>query len=623
VTFRDLTLRRKLIAIGIAASATALMLTSIVFLVTSYLMAQRSVRSDVTAQAAILADNSTAALAFGDQVAATETLRALRAKTNIDLACLYNGNDELFTFFTAEPDQVCPARSPEAGQQVLTEVVAVSQPILVSDRRVGTIYVRGNMDEVMLAMRIQGTATIIGVVLGLLAAIVIASRLERVILSPLRSLADTASRISRGSDYSLRAGKQADDEIGQLVDSFNGMVEQVERRDGRLSAANDELSRASRLKDEFLAALSHELRTPLNAILGWLQILLKTPTGPEQTRRALESVDRNARAQARLIEDLLDISRIVSGKFHFKSEIVELVGVVESAIDSIRPAANARRIAIVTRLAAPPKVVTGDSDRLRQAVWNLLSNAVKFSPAGGTIDVDLNETGAGLTLVVRDHGIGIDKSFLPHVFDRFRQADGSMTRQHGGLGLGLAIAHEIVELHGGTIRVESDGPGTGAAFFISLPVVAAMREQPRPAPTLVAPQPDILRGWTVLVVDDDPDARELAKTALSQAGAEVAVADGPAEALAMIRGAHFDALVCDIAMPEHDGFALLNLIRERESREGRFTPAVAVTAYAGDATRRNAEAAGYQAFLSKPYELPDLVLTVSRLKTSMPRDLTA
>jgi len=624
VAFRDLTLRRKLIAIGVAATASALFLTTVVFLVTAYVVARNVVRGDVAAQANIVADNSTAALAFGDQVAATETLRALRAKDNIDVACLYDVNGEVFAFFSASADLRCPVTPPALGEEVMNSAVTESQQILVGGRPVGTIYLRGNMDEVILRMRIQATAAIIAVVLSLLAAIVIASRLERVIMSPLRSLADTASRISHGSDYSLRARKHADDEIGRLVDSFNGMVEQVERRDRRLSAANDELSRASRLKDEFLAALSHELRTPLNAILGWLQILLQTPTGPEQTRRALESVDRNARVQARLIEDLLDVSRIVSGKFHFKSEIVELVGVIESAIESIRPAANARRIEVVTRLADPPRVVTGDSDRLRQAVWNLLSNAVKFSSAGAQVEIELTESPNAFEIVVRDHGIGIEPSFIPHVFDRFRQADGSMTRQHGGLGLGLAIAHEIIELHGGTVRVESGGLGTGATFRISLPVVPAMRVVPRAASNEPEPLPVALHGTSVLVVDDDADARELARTVLSRAGADVVVADGGVSALEHVELRPFDAFVCDIAMPQYDGFALLSLMRERESKSGRFTPAVAVTAYAGDESRRNAEAAGYQAFLSKPYELQELVVTVARLRSkTVPRDLTA
>ena len=234
MAFRDLTLRRKLIAIGVAATAAALFLTTTVFLVTSYLVARNSVRSDIATQTAIVADNSTAALAFGDQGAATETLRALRVKDNIDVACLYDINGDVFAFFSAASDPSCPATPPPIGEEVMNSAVTESQPILVGGRQVGTIYLRGNMDEVILRMRIQATAAILAVVLSLLAAIVIASRLERVIMSPLRSLADTASRISHGSDYSLRAQKHADDEIGQLVDSFNGMVEQVERRDRRL-----------------------------------------------------------------------------------------------------------------------------------------------------------------------------------------------------------------------------------------------------------------------------------------------------------------------------------------------------------------------------------------------------
>jgi signal transduction histidine kinase/ActR/RegA family two-component response regulator len=622
VSFGNLTLRRKLITIGIAASATALLICSLVFLIATYIAVQRSVRDDVVAQAAIVADNSTAALAFSDQEAATETLRALRAKPNIDVACLYDLGGDLFTFFAAADNQHCPATPPGAGQVLMATAVTITQPIVVGGRELGTLHLRGNMDELVSRMKVTAGVVLFGFIVGMTAAILIASRLERVILSPLRVLADTALRISHGSDYSLRATRQSDDEIGRLVDSFNGMVDQVERRDRRLSAANDELSRASRLKDEFLAALSHELRTPLNAILGWLQILLKTPAGPEQARRALESIERNARAQARLIEDLLDISRIVSGKFHFKSEIVELVGVVESAIESVRPAANARRIEMAVRLGDPPKVVLGDADRLRQAVWNLLSNAVKFSPAGGQVEVEMTSTPAAYSIVVRDRGIGIDPAFLPNVFDRFRQADGSMTRQHGGLGLGLAIAREIVELHGGAISAESEGPGLGSTFSVALPVVAAMRGTLPPSAD-AAPAVD-LQGMTVLVVDDDADARELARMALTTAGAHAVVAESGSAALDAVALRRFDALVCDIAMPEYDGFTLLNLIRKGEVESGRAIPAVAVTAYAGAESRQRAQAAGFDAFLSKPYELQELLVTVARLRSgSMPRDVTA
>jgi len=613
MSFRDFPLSRKLIVIGIAASTAALVITSTVFLITTYIMVQRSVHGDVVAQAAILADNSTAALAFGDRAAATETLQALRAKANIEFACLYDMTGGVFSQFANRPDEACPANAPSDGMERLADSVRVTQPVAISGRRMGTIYVQGNLDELTFQMQVQAMAAAAGFVIGLLAAVGIASRLERVISAPLRSLSETAARISEGNDYTLRAPKQATDEIGSLVDAFNGMVDQVQRRDSRLSATNEELSRASRLKDEFLASLSHELRTPLNAILGWLQILRNTPAGPEQTARALESLDRNARVQARLIEDLLDVSRIISGKFHFRADEVDLVGVVHSAVDAIRPAAVAKRIDMVIQLAAPPKLVIGDADRLRQAIWNVVSNAVKFSPIGGRVQVELTESDRQLLLEVRDNGVGIDPAFLPHVFDRFRQADGSMTRQHGGLGLGLAIAREIVGLHGGTVRVSSDGPGHGAIFSISLPVMTA--DQPEQPTNQPPARPQVsLDGVAVLVVDDDSDARELARSALSQAGAEVAIADGGIDALAAIERRRFDILICDIAMPGHDGFGLLQAIRERESRGGHFTPAIAVTAYAGEENRELAEAAGYQMFVTKPYAFADLVDAVAQAR---------
>ncbi len=399
MSFRDFPLSRKLIVIGIAASTVALVLTSTVFLVTTYVMVQRAVHDDVVAQAAIVADNSTAALAFGDRAAATETLQALRAKGNIEFACLYDMSDQLFSQFTNRPDETCPAHAPSDGLETLANSIRVTQPVAVAGRRMGTIYVQGNLDELTFQMQVQAMAAGAGFVIGLLAAVVIASRLERVISSPLRSLSETAARISDGNDYTLRAPKQASDEIGSLVDAFNGMVEQVERRDSRLSATNEELSRASRLKDEFLASLSHELRTPLNAILGWLQILRDTPGGPEQTAARARTASSATHARRRGSSRTCSTSRAssaassTSGPTRWSWSVV-----VNSAVDSIRPAAVAKRIDIVLRLAAPPKLVIGDADRLRQAIWNLLSNAVKFSPIAGRVEVELTESAGQLVL---------------------------------------------------------------------------------------------------------------------------------------------------------------------------------------------------------------------------------
>jgi len=606
---RDVPIRRKLAVIAIAISTCALLVISAVFLATTYIVVRASVRSDLIAQAAIVADNSTAALAFADAAAATETLQALRAKRSIDLACVYGREGALFAESRrGEGQPACPPQAPSSELDEITfDQVREARAIMLGPRRIGTFYLVGNLDEVWRRMAIQSTATFIGILLASLAAFFVTRRLQDVIARPVSNLAATAGEISKRGDYSLRAEKEGADEVGTLVDAFNEMVGQVQRRESERSALLRREQEANRLKDEFLAALSHELRTPLNAILGWIQILRAAPPAPDVYEKAMSSLERNARAQTRLTEDLLDVSRIISGKLHLVLAPVDFGGAVESAVDAIRPAAQAKQIEMALARSGGACRVNGDVDRLRQVVSNLLSNAVKFTPHGGRIDVMLSATALTCELVVRDNGIGIEPEFLPYVFDRFRQADGSMTRQHGGLGLGLAIVREITLAHGGQVRVESSGAGQGTTFFLSLPVAPAAVAAAGERGPAAAPRLDTL---AVLVVDDDPDARELAKLALTSAGAAVVDADGAEEALARCAERRFDVLVCDIAMPGLDGYALLRHIRARDVH-GRFTPAVAVSAFADRAATARARDAGYQRFVAKPYDFGDLVAAVN------------
>ncbi|APR76966.1 two-component sensor histidine kinase [Minicystis rosea] len=375
-----------------------------------------------------------------------------------------------------------------------------------------------------------------------------------------------------------------------------------------------EAQRVNRVKDEFLATLSHELRTPLNAILGWARLLRMGKLDEAARGRALETIERNAEAQAQLIEDLLDVSRIISGKFRVDVRTVDMPAVTEAAIDAVRLAAEAKAIAIVAQIDPVP-LLAGDPTRLQQVVWNLLSNAIKFTSKGGRVHVKLACVESHVELEIVDNGQGIRADFLPYVFDRFRQADGTTTRAHAGLGLGLAIVRHLVELHGGSVRAHSDGEGHGAVFSVRLPV-AAVRPKPEGESKHESVLDDAgilpLRGLRVLVVDDEVDARELVAAVLTESGAEVTAVGSVPEALEMVQISRPDVLVSDIGMPAEDGYSLIRKVRAMEKSLGRI-PAAALTAYASVQDRTRALLAGYSSHLPKPIEPAELTAVVANL----------
>jgi len=387
-------------------------------------------------------------------------------------------------------------------------------------------------------------------------------------------------------------------------------------------SARLEAQRATRIKDEFLATLSHELRTPLSSILGWTQILtLKADVlTPADLKRGIDVIDRNARAQVRLIEDLLDLNRIMAGKVRLDVKQVSLHEIVQSVIESAEPGAKAKDIRVEARLDADTPLVSGDSGRLQQVVWNLLSNAIKFTAAGGRIEVVLQRVGASSVLSVSDNGIGIPESFLPRVFERFSQNDASTTRRFGGLGLGLAISKQLVELHGGTIRASSPGEGRGATFFVELPLAAVpapadaalarppIREASRPR----SPALPRLDGVHVFVVDDEADGRELLRRVLEDQSATVTVLSSGEEALSELRRVRPHLIVSDIGMPVMDGYQLMRTLRAGEAK-GEKIPAVALTAFARAEDGKRALLAGYQAHLAKPFDVEELLLVAADL----------
>jgi signal transduction histidine kinase len=387
----------------------------------------------------------------------------------------------------------------------------------------------------------------------------------------------------------------------------------------RERAARAQAEAANRAKDEFLAMVSHELRTPLSAMLGWSRMLTTGKLDPVSTSRGIEAIERNARAQTKLIGDLLDISRITTGKLQLNTRPLKLDSVIAETVDAMKPTAQAKQISLQVNLDSDASLISGDPDRLQQIIWNLLSNAIKFTPTGGSVEINLERVGAYAQIAVADTGQGISAEFLPYVFERFRQADTSTTRKFGGLGLGLSIARHLVELHGGVIQVESAGDGQGATFTVMFPVLTEYEETSEDSNPVEQSQNDTvtdqpsLKGLRVLVVDDDADSRAVISEMLLQFGAEVLTAASADDALQALELWSPDVLLSDIEMPNEDGYSLLRKVRSREGRSGGLIPAAALTAYGRSKDRVRALKAGYQIYLPKPVDPHELAMVVASL----------
>ena len=562
----------------------------------------------------------------------------MRLRPRVSAACLYDAQGQSFASYLRTPQERCPALQQAQAGIGWSRYTVVGNVLLARDR-VGTLYIERDLADLYDRLRAAGIATAVLLLVAVGAALLVARRIERTISAPLLALADTARTVSTGHDDSrIRAPAAAGDEIGSVVDAFNAMLDRIDERSRELSKSNAELAHevverrrveaertaalererdANRLKDEFLATLSHELRTPLGAVLGWARVLRTTRVSEGMRERALEVIERNARAQAHLIEDLLEISRIVAGKPTLKVRPVDLAEIIDAAVEVVRPAAAAKTIDLVTHVAVRPALTSGDPDRLQQIIWNLVSNAVKFTPANGTATVHLTKKD-GFCLEVSDTGQGIDPSFLPHVFDAFRQADGTTTREHGGLGLGLTIARQLAELHGGTITAASPGVGRGSTFVLQLPSVVRVPYAPEPVSqerhithTDDVEGADLLRDIRILVVDDQEDARDLLRTMLSQYGALVTTADSARAALEEIDRRPPDVVLSDVGMPREDGYDLIRQLRRRATQRGGRIPAIAVTAYASITDRAAALESGFQAHVAKPFDPAELARTVA------------
>ena len=419
------------------------------------------------------------------------------------------------------------------------------------------------------------------------------------------------------------------DERGKLVSVLSLVLDVTARQSAeeeraaslvRERDARQHAEEADRLKDEFLATLSHELRTPLTSILGWASMIRNGEVEGSNASRAIETIERNARSQARLIDDLLDVSRIITGNLRLDLHPLNLAPIVDTALDALRPTADAKGMKLQTRFVPGQCLVKGDPNRLRQVIWNLLSNAIKFTPRHGSVSIDLTCVESTARLTVSDTGDGISPEFLPYVFDRFRQAEGSISRKQGGLGLGLAVARHLVELHGGTIRAESDGIGKGAVFTVDLPLAQERRDPARAEERRREVERRRSRmgavrldGVHVLLVEDDDDSRKLLGTMLKRYGARVTSTKSAAEALAVFEGELPDVLISDIGMPDQDGYELMRKLRALPPERGGKTPAIALTGYASRKDRERALNTGYQQHMAKPIEQADMIKAIAAL----------
>jgi signal transduction histidine kinase/CheY-like chemotaxis protein len=624
---RRLPIRHKLVAMTMTTCLVVLLTASGGYLITDYYRTRGEITRELAALSKLVLDNSQAAIQFKDPLAARDTLQSLAANPHLRAACLYDEAGRLFADFRVETWE-CEFEVPPEGYRFTPNRLELTSGGELAGRRFGSLTLRSDLGILTSRLRVQAVVVAALLVLALLIALALSSMLQSLVSEPLMALSATAAEVSTRGDYSVRARRTTDDELGDLVDAFNRMLERIESREAELSKTNDDLRReiaerqraeqeraemlvrereANRLKDEFLATLSHELRTPLNAILGWTKLLRANAVPPISFDRALEKIDRNAQIQSRLVEDLLEVSRITTGKLHLEPRAFDLVTLTNTAIDSIRPAAEARGVTIERSFDAAALPTGGDPDRLQQVIWNLLSNAVKFTPSDGTVTVALSRESGTDRLLVSDTGIGIDPAFLPKVFDTFRQADSSTTRSHGGLGLGLSIVKRLVEMHGGRVEARSDGKGKGATFIVSLPVVMPIRRRGEPShlPPVLIPEGRLV-GTTVLVVDDDADTREMLASVLEGAGARVHAVASAEEALSVGVEARPDAIVSDIAMPGQDGYSLM---RQLTAALGPDAPRakVALTAFASAGDRERALHAGFQRHVTKPFDPVALV----------------
>ena len=623
-SFRDSPIRRKLMLLSVLTSSVTLLFACAAFVSYELVTYRESTLQRISSQAEIVAYNIASALLFDDPESASKTLAALRAEPNVLAAAVYRKGGTRFAMWdrtgTAGAELPPQFTGPTRGHAFEHNRLRVIRPIVVDQDTIGTVAIVTDLSDVSARITSYLRIALLVFFVAIAFAFGISWVIQRVISQPILHLVDTARAVSVEQNYAIRAEPGGQDEIGLLIHTFNEMLAQIQTRDTELERARDEAEAGNRAKDEFLAVISHELRTPLTPIISWTRLLAGGDLDATATRRALESIERNARSQAQLVDDLLDVSRIIAGKVRLDIQQLELKPLLEAAIDATRPAADAKGIRVQILIDPRTGHVAADPERLQQVFWNLLSNAIKFTPRGGRVQVQLRRVDSHVEVSVSDTGQGIKPEFLPHVFDRFRQADSTSKRVHGGLGLGLAIVRHIVELHGGRVRATSPGEGQGATFTVELPV-SLLRPAALPSgahPTANATVPPLaastaIPGVRVLVVDDEPDTLDSVQTILGKSGAEVRTAASAEAALATLDAWVPDVVISDIGMPGQDGYEFIGHVRERPATQGGLVPAIALTAYARIEDRLKVLAAGFQMHVPKPVEPAELVAVVASL----------
>jgi signal transduction histidine kinase len=619
-------IRDKVMYVVLATTFVALVVAAVALVVYETKTYRDATLADVTTQADLLALASAPALAFNDPIAASENLSMMRVRPNVLAATVYGADGAVFAIYRNPDarDVDVPGRPSDDGVQVLGDRIQVTQPIVERGARVGTVHVVARYE---LMRRLGNYLVILGAVLimSLGVAFVVSAVMQASVTAPILEVTAVAGRVVDERDFSHRVRRASDDELGTLVDAFNAMLAEVGRRAEEIEASNrtlqsemverrgaeEALRAADRRKDEFLATLAHELRNPLAPLRNGLALLKMADDRPDLARSARDMMERQLDQMVRLVDDLLDVSRIATGKLALRKERMDLCDVIANAVETARPFVEARHHRLTVELPDCPLVLDADATRLAQVFSNLLNNAARYTEPGGAITIDARVDGDSVIARVVDNGIGIDPSMLERVFELFAQADQSLERTNSGLGVGLTLARSLVTLHGGTLRAESEGKGRGSAFVVRLPLAAPA--VPRTAAPAHATGAGATSGHRVLVVDDNRDFASSLAMLLTELGNEVRVANDGAEGLEAARSFRPAVAFLDIGMPKLNGYRLAETLRAMP--EVADAKLIALTGWGQEKDRQQAREAGFDRHLVKPVKLEDIVAILEALPT--------